>query len=116
MLLIRLLVTALSLLIVSYVVPGFAVSGVFSAVVAALILGLVNLLIRPLLLILTLPINMVSLGLFTFVINALMLLLVAKIVKGFDIASFGTAILAAVILWLVSMVLDALLKPAVAQG
>lgn len=109
MLIIRWLLNALALLIVSNVLPGFQVDGLWYALIAAAILGLVNILIRPLLLLLTLPINLVTLGLFTFVINALMLLLVANIVEGFSITGFGTAVWAAIILWLVSMLLDLLM-------
>jgi putative membrane protein len=109
MLIVRWLLNALALILVSKLLSGVIVEGLWSALAAAAILGLVNILIRPILLILTLPIHLLTLGLFTFVINALMLLLVASIVQGFEVLGFGTAILAAVLLWLVSMVLDQLL-------
>ncbi len=108
MLILRWLLNTLALMVVAYLVPGFNIASFWTALVAAAILGIVNLLIRPILLLLTLPVNILTLGLFTFVINALMLLLVANIVQGFSINSFGTALFAAIIFWLVSMVLDLL--------
>lgn len=103
MLLIRLLINALALLLVSYVLPGFEVSSFFGAVIAAIVLGLVNIFIKPILLLLTLPVTILTFGLFTFVINALMILLASKIVDGFSVDSFGTALLGAIVLWLISM-------------
>ena len=109
-LILRWLLNSLALLVVAYLLPGFAISGIYAALVAALILGLVNAIIRPVLILLTLPITLLSLGLFTFIINAAMLWLVATIVKGFNIESFGTALLAAIILWLVGFLTNALLE------
>jgi len=109
MLILQWIISALTLLIVSYVVPGFHVSSFWAALVTALILGLINLVIRPILLLITLPINLVTLGLFTFVINALMLLLASSIVKGFSIDGFMPALIGAILVWLVSMAEDALL-------
>ena len=99
----RWLINAIALLIVANVVPGFGVDSFYTALIAALVLGLVNALIRPILLILTLPINILSLGLFTFVLNALMVWLVSTIVKGFTVEGFVPAFLAALALWIVSM-------------
>lgn len=96
------LVNALALLIVSSLIPGFRIEGLFSALVVALVLGFVNAIIRPLVLLLTLPITIVTLGLFIFVINALMLLLVSSIVKGFTIEGFAPAFWAAIALWGIS--------------
>lgn len=109
-LILRWLLNSLALLAVAYLVPGFMVSGVYAALIAALILGLVNAIIRPVLILFTLPITLLSLGLFTFIINAFMLWLVATIVKGFDIANFSTALLAAIILWLVGFITNALVE------
>lgn len=106
-LIIRWIVSALSLLLVAYLVPGIAVEGFYAALIAALVLGFVNAIIRPILLILTLPINILTLGLFTLVVNAFMLWLVSTIVKGFDVVSFPAALWAAVILWLVGWVVNA---------
>ena len=106
----RWLVNALALLAVAYLVPGIAVSGIWAALVAALVLGLVNAVIRPILLLLTLPATILTLGLFTFVINALMIWFVSTIVKGFVVSGFVPALLAALILWLVSMATSSLLR------
>lgn len=102
--LIRWLINALALLLVAAVVPGFSVQSFYAALIAALVLGFVNATIRWVLIYLTLPINLITLGLFTFVINALMILLVATIVKGFDVAGFLPALTAAILLWLISFV------------
>ncbi len=97
------IVNAVTLLIVSSLVPGFEVASFYNALIASLVLGLVNALVRPILLLLTLPINLLTLGLFTLVINGLMIWLVATIVKGVDVTSFGAAVWAAIILWLISL-------------
>ncbi len=99
----RWIINALALLLVANVVPGFHMESFFSALIAALALGLVNALVRPLLFVLTLPVTIVTLGLFTFVINALMLWLVSSMVKGFDITGFVPALLGAMVLWIFSL-------------
>lgn len=103
-LLFRWILNAVALLFVAYVVPGFGVASLYTALIAALILGLVNALVRPLLFILTLPVTILTLGLFTFVLNALMILLVSTIVKGFTVSGFVPALYGAIVLWLVSLV------------
>lgn len=108
----RWIVNALALLGVAYLVPGVRVETLWTALVAALVLGLVNALIRPVLLILTLPVNIVTLGLFTFVVNGLLIWLVSTMVKGFEISGFAPAFLAAVLLWAASLVTSAVLKSA----
>jgi len=109
-LLFRWIINAVALLIVANVVPGFGVDTFYSALIAALVLGLVNALIRPLLFILTLPVTILTLGLFTFVINALMILLVSTMVKGFTVDGFVPALLAALLLWLISLGTNWLIK------
>ena len=104
MLLLRWLLNALALILVSYIIPGFHVDSFYAALITALVLGLVNATIRPLILLFTLPINILTLGLFTFIVNAVMILLVATIVKGFVVTGFGPALLAAIILWLISLI------------
>ena len=104
------IINALTLLVVAKILPGFQIGSFYAALITALILGLINAFIRPILLILTLPINLLTLGIFTFVINALMLLLAASVVKGFAINNFATAFWAAVIIWLISFVTNALVK------
>lgn len=108
----RWIINALALLGVAYLVPGFQVETFFAALIAALVLGLVNALIRPIILILTLPVNIITLGLFTFVINALMLWLVSSIVPNFIIAGFVPALLGALLLWVVSIGTNWLVKQA----
>ena len=110
MLLLRWIVNALALIAVSYLIEGFEVDSFYAALITALILGLVNAVIRPILLFLTHPINFLSLGLFTFVINALMILLVSTIVKGFEVAGFGPAFWASIILWLISLLANVLFE------
>lgn len=112
MLILRWIINALTLLVVAELVPGFSVHSFWTALIAALVLGFVNATIRWLLIFLTLPINILTLGLFTLVINALMILLVSSIVKGFDVASFGAALFAALLLWLISLVTNAFLADA----
>ena len=104
MIILRWVINALTLLVVAELVPGVSVHSFWTALVAALILGLVNATVRWVLIVLTLPFNILTLGLFTFVINALMLLLVSTVVKGFDITSFGSALIAALVLWAISLI------------
>jgi putative membrane protein len=109
-LLISLLLNAVALIITSKIVPGIVVEDFGIAVLAAIIIGLVNTFIRPLLLILTAPINLLTLGLFTFVINALMLYLASLIVPGFVVDGAWAAILGAIVLSIVSTILSSLAK------
>ena len=101
------LINTLTLLIISQILPGFTFASYWSALITSLVLGLVNSVIRPLLLLITLPINLLTLGIFTFVINALMILLVSSVVKGFEVDSFGTAFMAALLLWIISFLTNA---------
>ena len=100
--LIKILATAAALLLVAYLVPGFAVASFYTALIVAIVLGLVNLIIKPIVVILTLPINILTLGLFTFVINALLLWFVASFIDGFSIDGFIPAFLGALIISIVS--------------
>lgn len=109
-LLLRWLISAVALLLIAYYVPGVRVGGIYPALVAALILGLINALIRPLAIVLTLPITIVTLGLFTLVINALLFWFSATIVKGFYVAGFWPAFWGALIMSLVGWGTNALLK------
>lgn len=109
-LLLRWVINAGTLLGIAYYLPGVEVSGFYAALITALVLGLVNALIRPVLLILTLPINILTLGLFTLVINALMFWFVATVVEGFAVAGFWPAFWGALILSVVSWVVGLFLK------
>lgn len=99
------LVTTLAIIITAYLLPGVTVEGIFAALVTALILGLINAFIKPLLLVLTLPINILTLGLFTLVINAVLILLTDAIVPGFTVKNFWWALLFAVILTIIRFAL-----------
>ena len=105
-LLLRWLFSAISLMLVAYLVPGITVVSFFAALMAALVLGLVNALIRPVLSLLTLPVNILTLGLFTLVINALLFWLASSIVKGFNVAGFWPAFWGALVMWLISWMLN----------
>lgn len=102
--LLRWLINAAALLLAAYLIPGFVVSSFYAALIAALVLGLLNALVRPVLILLTLPINVLTLGLFTFVINAVLILFMGTIVKGVAISGFGSALLAALFLWAVGFI------------
>lgn len=99
------LLTAVALLLTAYLVPGFEVRNFGAALIAALVVGLINAILRPILLLLTLPINLLTLGLFTFVINAALLKLAAALVPDFRIDGCISAILGAVVLTLVRILL-----------
>ena len=101
-------ITALSLWVASLVFNGIRFSGTSSLIVSALLLGFANAVLRPLLIVLTLPLTLVTLGFFLLVINALMLLLVARLVDGFKISGFWTAFFASLFISLLSMVLGSL--------
>lgn len=106
---VRWLINALALYLTALLLPGFQLRGIVATLVAAAILGIVNAIIRPLLLLLTLPLNILTLGLFTFVINALLLLLTSAIVPGFVIRGFGWALIGAIVLSVISFILSHLI-------
>jgi putative membrane protein len=105
-LLLRWALNAFALWVVSVIVPGIHADGIAATFVAALVLGILNALVRPIVLLLTLPINLLTLGLFTFVINALMLEMTSGLVRGFTVDNFGSALICALLLSLVSFVLN----------
>ena len=107
---INFLITVLAILITGYILPGVSIGGFWAAALTAIILAAVNLVIRPIVLVLTLPVNILTLGLFTFVINALMILLVAAIVPGFQVNGFWWALGFSLVLAIVQMVLFAIFK------
>jgi len=102
--LVRLLVTALGLWAATAIVPGVTIHGVGSLIGAALLLGLVNAVIRPIILILTLPLTLLTLGLFIFVVNGISLSLVAWLMPGFSLSGFGAAILGSIVVGLTGWV------------
>lgn len=105
-LLIRWVLFALALLFTAWIVPGISFANFQTALLAALVMGLVNIFIRPIILVFTLPLNLLTLGLFTFVINALMFLLVAKIVAGLVITGFLAALLGSIVLSVISLFIN----------
>lgn len=107
-LLVNLLVNGLAVYITAHVLPGVYVESFFTAIIASVILGVVNTFLKPLLFLLTLPVTILTLGLFTFVINALMVYLVATFVPGFHVDGFWSALLFSLVLSLVSWVLKSL--------
>jgi putative membrane protein len=108
-LLVTWLINALALLALPYLMHSVTVSDLGTALVAALFLGLVNTLIRPVLVLLTLPVTLVSMGLFILVINAFLFWLVAQVIEGFHVASFGSAFLAAILYSIISWALSTLI-------
>ena len=103
-LLARWIVNAAALLLVAYLYPGVTVEGFGAALIAALVLGLVNAVVRPLLIILTLPVTLLTLGLFIFVINALLFWFVAEIVHGFRVTGFGAALVGSILYSVITLV------------
>jgi|SRR5579864_768701 putative membrane protein len=107
-LIVRWIINAIALYLTTLIVPGVRVPDFWGAVVAALVLGIVNAVIRPVVLILTLPLTILTLGLFTLVINAGMLYLVAGVTHRLQLASFWAALFGAVVLSVISAVLSRL--------
>jgi len=105
----RLLLNAIAIVVAAWLVPGVHLSGTWAALGAGALLGLVNVSIRPVLLILTLPFTLVTLGLFIFVVNAICVGLTAALVPGFEIAGYGAAFLGALVVSVVSWILNGLL-------
>lgn len=104
--LIRVLVNGLAIYLVAQIVPGISVSGVLGALGAGLVLGLVNAVVRPILIVLTLPVTLVTLGLFLFVLNAFCLWLTSKLVRGFEVDGLWAALFGAFLVSLVSWLLS----------
>ena len=107
--LLRLLLNAVAIAIAAWFVPGVQLSGPLPAAYAGILLGLVNALVRPVLLLLTFPFTLLTLGLFIFVVNAICFALTAALVPGFDLSGFFAAFVGALVVTLVSWVLNALL-------
>lgn len=110
-LLARWVVNAAALLGVAYIYPGVHVESFLAALIAALVLGLVNAVVRPLLVILTFPVTLVTLGLFLFVINALLFWLVAEVVRGFTVSGFLAALVGSILYSLITLVTSWVLFP-----
>jgi len=102
---------ALGFLIVAHVVPGFIISGLVAALVAAVVIGFVNATLGLVLKVITFPLTLITLGLFWFVINAFMLLFASHVVPGFHVRGFGPAFIGAIVLSLLNMLLRGLFEP-----
>jgi len=109
-LLIRWCILTLAILAASYLLRGIEVSSFASAFFAAAVLGILNAFFRPILILLTLPINLLTLGLFTFVVNALMLLMTSGVISGFHVAGFWSAVFGSLVISLVSWLLTSLVS------
>lgn len=109
---IRLVVNAAALWVAAQLVSGFVITGVTPLILAALVLGLVNAIVRPILLILTLPLTLVTLGLFLFVLNAFCIWLTSRLVPGFEVHTFLAAVLGALVISIVSWLVTAFLSDA----
>jgi putative membrane protein len=103
---VRWLLLAAALLLVAYLYPGVTVTSFVSAMIAAFVIGVFNTLLRPLLVLLTLPVTLLTLGLFLFVINALMFWAAAQVLEGFAVAGFTAALIGSLIYSLIGMVID----------
>ena len=110
--LLRWLLLACALLLVAHLYPGVTVQSFGSAMIAALVLGLLNTLLRPILVLLTLPVTLITLGLFIFVLNGLLFWLVGSFIEGFVVAGFWAGVFGAIVFSLISWLLSGLLLSA----
>ena len=108
--LLRWFINSLALLVVTYIVKGIEIANLPTVFIAALVLGIINAFLRPLIILVTLPINILTWGLFTFIINGFMFYLVSKIVRGFSIANFWTAFFSALLYSVISLLLNILIN------
>ena len=106
----RWLALTASIIAAAYLLEGIHISGFFAAFFAAAMLGILNAILRPLALVITLPINVLTLGLFTFVINALMLKMASGVIPGFDVRGFWTAIFGSLIISIISWLLNSFIS------
>jgi len=107
--LVRVLLNGIAIIVAAYFVPGLSLAGPGTALIAGFILGVVNALVRPILLVLTFPLTLVTLGLFIFVVNALCFGLTAAVVPGFAVAGFWSMLFGALVVSVVSWILNGLL-------
>ena len=109
-LILKWLLSAAALLGVAYIYGGVSVASFGTAMIAALVIGLLNMLVRPILVVLTIPVTLITLGLFLFVINALMFWAASGVLDGFSVQGFGAALLGSLIYSAMGLVIDAVLK------
>jgi putative membrane protein len=106
----KILLTALAVIVLASILPGIAVSGYFSAIIVAVVIALLNMIVKPLLIFFTLPATIVTFGLFIFVINAIIILLADKLIDGFAVSGFFAALLFSILLSIFRLALFSLLK------
>jgi putative membrane protein len=109
-LILRLLLNALAVVLLSYVLPGVGVDSMLTAIIVAVVLSLLNFLVKPILVIFTLPITILTLGLFLLVINAIIILLAANLIDGFQVTSFWWALIFSLLLSFLQAILHSVLK------
>jgi len=114
--LINWIIMALVVLTAAYLLPGVIVTTFLTALAVALVLGILNVFIKPLLILLTLPINILTLGLFTLIINAFLVLITAVVVPGFEIRSFWWALAYGIILAFFLFIVESIFKPAIKRS
>ena len=108
--LVRLIISTLAVLVTAYLLPGVYVQNFMTAVVVAIVLGCLNVLVKPLLILLSLPAVVFTFGLFLIVINTFMILLTDKLVDGFSVGGFWKALVFGIVLWIVTNILNAIKK------
>ncbi|MFC1678410.1 phage holin family protein [Patescibacteria group bacterium] len=108
-LILRWLLSTITIMLAAYLITGVGVSGFWTALWLALFLGLLNAVIKPILIVITLPINIITLGLFTFVINALIILIASSVIKGFEVDGFWVAMLFSIVVSVISWALNSIL-------
>jgi len=108
--LIRWLILTAAIMFASYIIEGIQVKSFFSALFAAAVLGILNAFFRPILIVLTLPINILSLGLFTFIINAMLLKIASGVISGFEVYGFWSAVFGSLLISVVSWILSSFIS------
>ncbi|MBW1972934.1 MAG: phage holin family protein [Deltaproteobacteria bacterium] len=103
---IRLIVNGVALWVTAWLVKGIDIKGLSSLILAVILLGILNAIIKPVLIFLTLPINILTMGIFTFFINAFLLIAVSKLVTGFEIADFWSALVGAIVLSIINFIIS----------
>jgi len=109
-LILRLLLNALAVVILSYILPGVGVDSITTAILVALVLSILNFLVKPILVILTLPITILTLGLFLLIINAIIILIAAHFISGFEVSSIWWAIIFSLLLSFLQSILHSIFK------
>ena len=103
---VRWVVNAIALVITAMIISGMDFNGILAPFVAALVIGVLNAIVRPILIVITLPINILTLGLFTFVVNAVMIQITASVVSGFQVTGFWAAFIGSILMSIVSFILS----------